>query len=186
MIAAVIPTLNDAPGLTATLSALAPAAIDGFLRQVIIADAGSSDGTLDVADDAGADVVSTGFADAIAATRQPWLLILKPGSRPQFGWEQAARAHMRDYPEKAGWFELALPQPGYGARLREAIGGLERLVLGMPRAEQGLLVAYHKIGRLGVVEDYAAVVRGLGRLQMRPIGARALMMSKPLRAAASS
>jgi glycosyltransferase involved in cell wall biosynthesis len=175
MISAVIPTLNDAPRLTATLAALAPAAIDGFVREVIVADGGSTDETIEAAEDAGADVVTTGFADALAAARQPWVLILAPGSRPQVGWERAAHAHMRDYPDKAGWFDLALAEPGAGARLREAVARLERLALGLPRAEHGLLIANRRLGRLGEIEDYRGIVRRLWRTQMRRLGVRALI-----------
>lgn len=176
MISVVIPTLNDAQRLTATLAALAPAAIDGFVREVIVADGGSTDETLAVAEDAGADVVTTGLADALAAARQPWVLLLAAGSRPQVGWEQAAHAHMRDYPDKAGWFTLALPEPGIMGRLGEVTASVRQGIVGVPRAEQGLLMAARHIGQLRSVDDYEAVVRRLGRFQMRPIVARALMM----------
>jgi glycosyltransferase involved in cell wall biosynthesis len=175
MISAVIPTLNDAQRLTATLAALAPAAMDGFVREVIVADGGSTDDTLEVAEDAGADVVTTGLADALAAARQPWLLILAPGSRPQVGWEQAAHAHMRDFPNKAGWFDLALAEPGLVFRFREAMARFERRTLGWPRREDGLLITNQLIGELGDVGRYEDVVRKLGRARLRPLGVRALI-----------
>ncbi len=176
MISVVIATLNDTQRLTATLAALAPAAVDGFVREVIIADGGSSDGTLEVAEDAGADVVAGGFGEAIAAARQPWVLILRPGSRPQVGWEQSAHAHMRDYPDWAGWFELALPTRGSGARMREMVAQAEGAMLGRVRPAQGLLIANQSLKALGPVESHEDVLRRLDRSRMRWIGAKALLM----------
>jgi glycosyltransferase involved in cell wall biosynthesis len=177
MISAVIPTLNDAPRLTATLAALAPAAVDGFVRQVIVADGGSSDETIEVAEDAGADVVTTGLADAIAAARQPWLLILAPGARPQIGWERAARAHMRDYPDRAGWFDLALAGPGIGARLREAAARLEGAALGRFLPIQGSLVKSQLVEKLAPIKDHQDVIRRLSKGQSRRLGVRVLVNS---------
>jgi len=175
MITTIIATLDDAPRLTATLAALAPAAIDGFVRQVIVADGGSTDGTLEVAEDAGADVVTTGLAGAAAAARQPWLLILVPGSRPQVGWEQAAHAHIRDYPAKAGWFDLALARTGAGARLAEGLAKIEGGVLARPRAAQGLLISRSLLSEIGAGGTHADIVRKLGSGLLRRLGARALM-----------
>ena len=176
MISAVIPTFNQAQRLTATLAALAPAAIDGFVLEVIVADGGSSDETLEVAEDAGADVVAGGIGDAIAAARQPWVLMLRPGSRPQVGWEQSAHAHMRDYPDWAGWFELALATRGSGARMREVVAQAEGAMLGKVRPAQGLLITNQLLKALGPVESHEDVLRRLDRSRMRWIGARALSM----------
>ncbi|MEL7488696.1 MAG: glycosyltransferase, partial [Pseudomonadota bacterium] len=57
MFSVVIPTLNPGARLEACLAALAPAAIDGDVKEVIIADGGSTDATLSRADAAGARVV---------------------------------------------------------------------------------------------------------------------------------
>ena len=178
MISAIVTTLNDAPRLTATLASLAPAAMDGFVREVIVADGGSSDETVEVAEDAGADVVTTGFADAIAATRQRWVLILTPGSRLQVGWERAAQAHMRDYPDKAGWFDLALAEPGAGARLHEAMARFEGAWLGRPRAGQDLLITNQLLGTIGPIGGHQDIARKLGRPALRRLGVRALMSSR--------
>jgi glycosyltransferase involved in cell wall biosynthesis len=176
MISVLIPTLNDAQRLTATLSALASAAMDGFVREVIISDQGSTDATLEVAEDAGADVVTTGLADVIAAARQPWLLFLAPGSRPQVGWERAAHAHMRDYPEAAGWFDLAQAAPGLAARFDEVRAALESRFLARPRASQGLLISKQVLGELRIIgaPGAADIARRLGRARLRSLRARAL------------
>jgi glycosyltransferase involved in cell wall biosynthesis len=169
LISVVIPTLNDAQRLTATLAALAPAAVDGLVRQVIVADGGSSDETLAVADDAGADVVSGALSATVAAARQPWVLVLAAGARPQVGWEQAAYAHMRDYPDSAGWFDLALPEVGAAARLREFGAALLRT----RPAGLGPLIKARRLEAFQPIASHEALAR---RLPGRRIGARALLM----------
>ena len=57
MISVVIPTRNAEQTLAATLSALVPAVVDGVVREVVVADCGSSDATREIADAAGARLV---------------------------------------------------------------------------------------------------------------------------------
>src|SRR5262245_58936909 len=82
MISVVIPTLNDEDGLAGTLAALVPAAVDGLVREVIVVDGGSTDGTLHIAEAAGTEIVrseaSRGAQLAARAKRArfPWLLFL--------------------------------------------------------------------------------------------------------------
>jgi glycosyltransferase involved in cell wall biosynthesis len=175
MITSIIPALNDAERLTATLAALAPAAMDGFVRQVIVVDGGSNDETRAVAEEAGADVVATGFAAAIATVRQPWVLILAAGGRPQIGWERAAQAHMRDYSDKAGWFDLALASPGIGARVREGLARFEGGALGRFRLETGPLIKGQRLRELGPIKDYPDVIRRLRGARSRRLGVRILL-----------
>lgn len=179
MISAVMLTLNDAERLTATLASLAPAAMDGLVAEVILADAGSSDETLATAEDAGARVLAVSgeaaLAAACAAARQPWLLILKPGTRLQTGWEASALDHIRKAPQAAGWFRLALAAPGPAARMAEAGASLRGRLLGRPSAEQGLLISsrlYVEAGVAGASHD--RLVRALGAPRLRPLAARAL------------
>ena len=144
MISAVIATLNDDARLEATLAALTPPAIDGFVREVIVADAGSTDATLAIAEEAGARIVTAKVAagalgEGCAAARQPWLLLLKPGTRPQAGWEQAAWRHINDHADSAAFFRLSLKAGGLGPRATEIRAALAAS-LGRPRAEQGLLI----------------------------------------------
>ena len=145
MITAIVTTLNDAPRLGATLAALAPAAIDALVREVIIADGGSTDATLDLAEEAGARTVcgrrNLVLAEACASARQPWLLILPAGARLEIGWEASVRGHMRRHPAAGGWFRLSLAQPGVSARLEELWVNTAARWLGRIRPEQGLLIA---------------------------------------------
>jgi glycosyltransferase involved in cell wall biosynthesis len=144
MISAVIATLNDEARLEATLAALTAPAIDGFVREVIVADAGSTDATLAIAEEAGARIVTArgaaAFGEGCAAARQPWFLLLKAGTRLEAGWEQAAWRHVNDHSDRAGWFSLSLKAGGLQARALEIRAALEARLLGRLRAEQGLLI----------------------------------------------
>lgn len=118
MISVVVATLDEARALAATLAALVTAAVDGLVREVIVADGGSADATLELADDAGARIVRTTpgrrLAQGCAAAKSDWLLVLPPGRRLSEGWEAALAAHLSKTPARAGYFGLL----GAGAALR--------------------------------------------------------------------
>jgi glycosyltransferase involved in cell wall biosynthesis len=109
MISVVMATFNDAATLGPTLSALVPAAVDGLVREVILADAGSTDATLDIADDAGARLVMCAgppgerIARGCAAARGDWLLILETGPVPPAGWQRAVDSHLKSGSGAAYW-----------------------------------------------------------------------------------
>jgi cellulose synthase/poly-beta-1,6-N-acetylglucosamine synthase-like glycosyltransferase len=108
MISVVIPTRDDAAGLSDTLASLVTAAVDGLVREVIVADGGSGDATLEIADDAGARILRTTperrLAEGCAVARSDWVLILPPGRRMSEGWEGALAAHISSGALKAGSF----------------------------------------------------------------------------------
>ena len=107
MISVVIATQDDRLTLGQTLAALVPAAVDGLVREVILADAGSTDETLAIAEDAGARVVRCeGPAEArllegCKAARADWFLILEASVSAPHGWEPAAGRHMEHHGGKA-------------------------------------------------------------------------------------
>jgi glycosyltransferase involved in cell wall biosynthesis len=98
MITAIIETRNDEVGLAHTLAALVPAATEGVVRQVVVIDHGSSDGTLVVADAAGCTIIESGKVSgeprqhAAEAARGDWLLFLSPSARLAPGWQGEAMA----------------------------------------------------------------------------------------------
>ena len=59
MLSVIIPTLNAAVHLPATLAALAEGRAGGFVVEIVIVDGGSTDQTLRLAGQAGANVIQT-------------------------------------------------------------------------------------------------------------------------------
>ncbi len=115
MISVVIPTLNDAAVLGRALQPLVSAAIDGLVSEVIVVDAGSTDATLEIADDAGCRILpapangSAGAAWSIGqeAARRDWILQLEPMAWLAPAWERAARDHIERHPGRAAIFPAA-------------------------------------------------------------------------------
>jgi glycosyltransferase involved in cell wall biosynthesis len=140
MISVVIATNNDERTLGQCLAALVSAAIDGLVREVILADAGSADHTLEIADDAGARVVQGGLDAAIAMARSDWLLIVDVGVAAPPGWDEAVAAHLNGGPAQAAWWGSA---PLLG---RKRVQGL--LVSKRAYGEAGYLGALSKAKRL--------------------------------------
>jgi glycosyltransferase involved in cell wall biosynthesis len=107
MISVVIATRNDALTLVQTLASLVPAAVDGLVREVVVADAGSTDDTLAIADDAGARIVrcegppEAQLLAGCKAARADWLLLLEASVSVPHGWEGAAGRHIGRHGGKA-------------------------------------------------------------------------------------
>ena len=97
MLSVVIATENAERVLVPTLAALVPGATAGIVREVIVADAGSSDATAMIADSAGCRIEVTAaplgqrLRQAAASARGPWLLFLRPGAVPDWTWTQETR-----------------------------------------------------------------------------------------------
>jgi len=194
MISVVIPTFNEAGHLPLTLAALVPAAVDGLVREVVISDGGSSDGTLEAADEAGAKIITSTkgrgqqLAAACAVAKGPWLLILHADSRLAVGWETIALSHIRQQPDRAGYFEFQLDDPSIIARVWEAGVALRCRLLALPYGDQGLLISkalYEAAGGFEAVplmED-VGLVRRLGRKRLRALDAKILTRSERFRRA---
>lgn len=189
MISVVIPTLNAECVLATTLAALVPATIDGLVREVIIADGGSTDRTLEVAEAAGAEIVRSerGRGNQLVAgaekARFPWLLFLHGDTRLEQGWNQEAATFIEQVEERhrltAGAFRFALDDFGFRARLLEAGVAARCALLRLPYGDQGLLIParlYREIGgyrAMPLMED-VDIVRRLGRRRIAMLRARAI------------
>jgi len=122
-VSAIIPTLNAAAGLPATLAALR-----GQVAEIIIADGGSSDGTVELAEAAGACVLMGGrgrgpqLRAAGEAATQPWLLAMHADTRPGPGWREAVERFIAEPKNttKAAHFRFALDDALPEARRLEA------------------------------------------------------------------
>jgi glycosyltransferase involved in cell wall biosynthesis len=114
MISVVIATQDDGRTLGQTLASLVPAAVDGLVREVILADAGSTDDTLAIADDAGARVacsegpVEARLLEGCKVARADWLLFLEASAPAPHGWEAAARRHIERRARRAACWGAGL------------------------------------------------------------------------------
>ncbi|MGI9521310.1 MAG: TIGR04283 family arsenosugar biosynthesis glycosyltransferase [Hyphomicrobiaceae bacterium] len=151
MISVVIPTLNAASELTATLVALVPGVVCGVIREVIIVDGGSTDRTLDIAESSGARIIRAecGRGKQLAAgaeqARGEWLLFLHADTALGTGWEDEARIFMKrvetgERPQAAAAFRFALDDLGFLPRLIEFGVAWRCAVFRMPYGDQALLI----------------------------------------------
>jgi rSAM/selenodomain-associated transferase 2 len=180
----VIPTLNAAATLPATLAVLAD---HDLVAETVVVDGGSTDATLDVAKTGGARVIaaSAGRGQQLAAGAEAvagdWLWFLHADAMPDLDWPEAVAAFMRDPANaaRAGYARFALDDAAPAARRLEAIVRWRSRVLGLPYGDQGLLLArsfYRALGGfqpLPLMEDVDLVRRiGKRRLVALPLALR--------------
>ncbi|HEY0524800.1 MAG TPA: TIGR04283 family arsenosugar biosynthesis glycosyltransferase [Stellaceae bacterium] len=178
----VIPTLNAAAGLGATLAALAEARD----AEIVVADGGSRDGTSALAEAAGARVVAASrgrglqLAAGAAAARGDWLLFLHADTVLPPGWADAVATFVNDpaNARRAGYFAFRLDDDDPRARRLERAVAWRCRRLALPYGDQGLLIGrtlYDAVGGfrpLPLMED-VDLVRRLGpeRLAALPVAA---------------
>lgn len=127
MISVVIPTHDDEAVLGRTLGPLVAAAVSGLVREVILADGGSVDATLDIGEDSGCRIVAgegSGEERTRAAAQDAnsdWLMILPPEVQLLPGWEPLVRSFVER--QAAGAAAAAALQP-----LDAEAGWLKRLI----------------------------------------------------------
>ncbi len=181
MISVVIPTLNAESGLPQTLAALVPAAADGLVRQVVIADGGSSDATLAIADETGCDIVpaprgrGTQLAAGAKAAKADWILFLHADTVLDEGWMREVSAFVEKADAsgraRAAVFRFRLDDYGFKPWFLERMVALRCALFAMPYGDQGLLVPrrlYDAIGGyspLPLMED-VDIVRRIGRRRL--------------------
>jgi hypothetical protein len=177
MLSVVIPTRNDERALVPTLAMLVPGVMASAVREVIIADGGSSDATREVADYAGCALIASDaplaqrLRDAVAAAREPWLLFLRPGAILDPTWVTETARFVEDAAADGGADQAAVFRRSPGVSRRRAvvveIAQLLAATLGAPSPDQGLLIARTLYQRVGGHRDEAdpeaELLRRLGR-----------------------
>lgn len=187
-ISVVIPTLNAEGLLGACLAALAPAAIAGLVREVVVSDGGSTDATATIAEAAGARLIvgekgrGGQLARGAAAARGAWLLFLHADTILEVAWAAEARALIEDGADRAGVFTLKFDRKGAAPSLVAAGAMVRTRIFVSPYGDQGLLVSrglYDEVGGfrdLPLFEDVDFVdrlVRAKGRRALRIFAATA-------------
>ncbi len=184
----VIPTLDAAPTLRATLEVLQSArhSTREQRAELVVADGGSRDDTTAIAASAGARVIAVPrgrgpqfAAGAVIATGE-WLLFLHADTRLADGWDRAVADFTGDPRNRAraAAFRFALDDPSPAARRIERLVAWRCRALGLPYGDQGLLIArafYDRVGGyrpLPIMED-VDLVRRIGRrnIDLLPVAA---------------
>ena len=188
MISVVIPTLDAEAGLPTCMTALVPAVVEGVVSEVIIVDGGSQDRTLEIADEAGANIIKSDRGRGLQLreggrwARGEWILFLHADTVLEPGWWVSAKKFMDrvgtdDRSPSAGVFRFALDDDGVWPRVVESAVGFRARILGLPYGDQGLLIQrtlYDDIGgyrALRIMED-VDIVRRLGRRRLTLLDAR--------------
>ncbi len=183
-LAIVVPALDAATTLPATLAALADACA-AFDADLVVVDGGSHDETPEVARRAGARVIAAPrgrgvqLAAGAAAAMGDWLLFVHADTVLEHGWHEVARDFVATARARAGWFRFALDDASRAARRLERIVDWRCRTLALPYGDQGLLLPralYDAAGGyrpLPLMED-VDLVRRLGRRRLAALDARAV------------
>ena len=182
----IIPTLNAAKVLGPTLDALAQMESVGLIKELVVSDGGSEDGTQTAVIKAGANLVEVApgrggqLRAGADAARGEWFLFLHADTVLARGWSDNVRdfiARPNSF-EVAGYFEFALDDISISARRLERLVRLRNSLFGLPYGDQGLLLSKHLYQSIGGYQNYPLmedvdIVRRLGRRALIPIGSRA-------------
>lgn len=176
-VAVIVPVLNEAaslPGLIGRLTA------EG--AQAVVADGGSSDGSVEAARRAGARVVEgppgrgAQFDTGAAAADADALLFLHADTCPPAGFARLVLEALADPETALGAFRFSAGSATRSLRAIEAGTRLRGALLGMPYGDQGLFcrrVVFEALGgfpAFPVMEDYEFVrrARRVGRVRVLP------------------
>ncbi|MEM6408080.1 MAG: TIGR04283 family arsenosugar biosynthesis glycosyltransferase [Pseudomonadota bacterium] len=175
----IIPSLNAASSLPATLDTLLPGVAVGFIREVVVSDGGSTDATRQIADDAGCEIITgtpgrgAQLARGAAAARGEWVLFLHADTHLPEAWVGAVVQHMSSS-QDAAVFELSFRARGMMPAMVAGWANLRTRVFGLPYGDQGLLISrqlYEQMGGfepIALMEDVAMARRLKGRITVLP------------------
>lgn len=173
-ISVVIPVLNDEAALATCLAGLFEGVQAGLIRELVVVDGGSDDGSVALAKEAGAMVVETAASRGgqlrlgCAKAAGDWLMVLHADSDLDEGWSAAVGGHLAS--NKAGYFRLRFDGGGGMARFVAGWANLRARLFGLPFGDQGLLIPralYNEVkgyGDMPLMEDVAMARALSGRL----------------------
>lgn len=170
-----MPTLDAAAHMPRALASLGEGLTQGLIRELVVSDGGSTDATLDIADAAGA-VIVTGPASrggqlrrGAAEARADWLMVLHADTILEEGWNRPVAEAIRA--RQAGYFTLRFDARGLAPRVVAGWANLRARTFGLPYGDQGLLLPlslYHEAGGypdIPLMEDVALARALRGRLK---------------------
>ena len=173
-ISVIIPTLDSASSIEATLASLVAGVHAGLVREVIFADGGSRDDIHTLAEVSGARLIETARAGrggqlkaGARIAKGDWYLFLHSDTELGGAWPMAVKAHLHN-PDAAGYFRLRFDQTGPFPAMVASWANLRSRFFCMPYGDQGLLIhrdLYEAVGGYPdqpLMED-VAICRRLGR-----------------------
>jgi rSAM/selenodomain-associated transferase 2 len=174
----VIPVVNGEKTLPACLAALAGVEM---VREIIVVDGGSADGSVLIAEAAGATVLRAPrgrggqLRVGVAAAGGAKLLLLHADTVLAPDWPAAAAACTGP----AGYFRFRLDSPRPAARVLEWIVAQRCRFFGLPYGDQGLLIEAGFLENIGGVPDLplmedVALARRIGRRRLVALNANAV------------
>lgn len=181
----VIPALDAAPTVGATLESLGAAGTT-FDMDIVVVDGGSSDDTVAVAETQGARTIAAApgrggqLAAGAAEVAGDWLLFVHADTRLEGEWASVIADFMQapENARRAGYFRLVLDDTARAARRLERTVAWRARLLGLPYGDQGLLLSrqlYDAVGGyrpLQLMED-VDLVRRIGRWRLAALPAAA-------------
>jgi len=170
----IIPALNAAADLPLCLESLMPGLEAALIREVIVADQGSTDATVEIAEATGARVITAKdqpVQAGVSEARGDWLLILPAATALSREWAERAGDHIDTRPGKAAFFELRYRSDDRRARALEKDAARYSEKLGQPLPEQGLLLSRRLYGE--VSGGSGGLVRALGKDRLVQLNAQA-------------
>ncbi|MBB94070.1 MAG: glycosyl transferase [Rhodobacteraceae bacterium] len=169
----VIPTLDAEKHLPRCLDSLIEGLTSGLIRELVVTDGGSTDTTVEMADAAGAEIVtgppSRGgqLRRGVAASRGEWVLVLHADTQLAPGWSDRVIDHIRDEGGTA-YFRLSFRETGLMPAVTAYWANLRARRFSLPYGDQGLLMRRSDYEQAGgypdqpLMED-VALVRALAR-----------------------
>lgn len=191
MLSVVIATQDSERALLPTLAALVAGAVNGVVREVIVADAGSQDASAAIAEGAGCRVLISDaprgarLKAATAVAHSPWLLFLQPGTVPDATWIDEVRRFVEEAELRGCAASYAAVFRAGSATFRptliEAITLLRAALGARPNPSQGLLIAKTLYDACGghreLDEPERDLLRRLGRRRLVLLRAGAMLAS---------